>query len=129
VLVVDDQEVFRRGLRSVLDREGFEVAVVADGEAALAYVSLFQPDVVVMDVNMPGMSGVEATRRLLRLAPRTAVVMLSMFDEEEMVDMAAHAGASDYLRKDARRDEILSAIREAASSRAFSLSAEPRRAA
>ena len=129
VLVVDDQQVFRRGLRSVLERQGCEVADGASGEAALACVSLLQPDVVVMDVNMPGMSGIEATRSLVRLAPGTAVVMLSTFADEEIVDMAAHAGAADYVHKDAPLDEILSAIDAAASSCAFSPSGERRRAA
>src|SRR4051794_11175020 len=77
VLVVDDSELFRTGLEAVLLSEGFEVANAAGGEEALAQVGTFDPDVVVMDMGMPGMSGSEATRRILEAAPNTFVMMLT----------------------------------------------------
>jgi CheY-like chemotaxis protein len=120
LLVVDDKDVFRSQLRAVLEPEGFEVAEACSGEAALACLARFRPDVVLMDVKMPGMSGIEATRSLLRLAPQTAVIMLSLFDDEDMVEMAVAAGVAAYLVKDARLDEILSAIRAAARERSRS---------
>jgi DNA-binding NarL/FixJ family response regulator len=115
LLVVDDHDVFRTGLRAILAEEGFEVADAASGDAALREVSLFHPDVVLMDINMPGMSGLEATRGMLRLAPETAVVMLSLSDNKDLRFLAGDVGASDYLVKDARLDEIVSAIRSALS--------------
>ena len=115
-LVVDDQEVFRTGLRSLLEGEGFEVADAPDGEAALQCVARFRPDVVLMDVSMPGMSGIEATQRVLRQAPQTVVVVLSLFEEDELTSLALCAGASGYLSKDAPLEQILSTIQAAAPS-------------
>lgn len=117
VLVVDDKDVFRSTLLSILDAEGFDVAAAPDGETALERVPRFQPDVVVMDVHMPGISGIEATRRLLRVAPHTAVVILSLFTDPEITDLAARAGAFACLRKDAPLDEVVSAIEAAAARR------------
>lgn len=111
VLIVDDNAGFRDALRDVLGAEGYEVADAPDGEAALRLLSEVRPHVVLMDVNMPGMSGIEATRRILGVAPDTTVVMLSMFGDEDLLLLAGRAGAADYLVKDARLDDILSAIR------------------
>ena len=121
VLVVDDKDVFRSTLLSILDAEGFEVAAAPDGETALERVPRFRPDVVVMDVQMPGMSGIEATRRLLRVAPHTAVVILSLFTDPEITDLAGRTGAFACLRKDTPLDEMVSAI-EAAGRRRHELS-------
>src|SRR4051812_12503447 len=117
VLVVDDKDVFRSSLLSILEAEGFDVASAPDGETALERVPRLQPDVVVMDVQMPGMSGIEATRRLMRVAPHTAVVILSLFTDPEITDLAARAGAFACLRKDAPLDEVVSAIEAAAARR------------
>src|SRR5215213_8936262 len=114
VLVVDDKDVFRSALLSILEAEGFDVAAVPDGETAVERVPRLQPDVVVMDVQMPGMSGLEATRRLLRVAPHNAVVILSLFTDPDITDLAARAGAFACLRKDAPLGEIVSAIDAAA---------------
>src|ERR687886_216523 len=105
VLVVDDHELFRTGLRTLLEEEGFEVGDAVSGEAAVRRVRGFQPDVVVMDMNMPGMSGIEATREILRVEPRTAVLMLTIVGEEERVLEALQAGASGYLLKDTELDD------------------------
>jgi DNA-binding NarL/FixJ family response regulator len=114
VLVVDDKDVFRSSLLSILEAEGFDVASAPDGETALERVPRLQPDVVVMDVQMPGISGIEATRRLIRVAPHTAVVILSLFTDPEIVDLAARSGAFACLCKDAPLDQIVSAIQAAA---------------
>jgi DNA-binding NarL/FixJ family response regulator len=114
VLVVDDHELFRTGLRTLLEDEGFEVGDAVSGEAAVRRVRGFQPDVVVMDMNMPGMSGIEATREILRVEPRTAVLMLTIVGEEERVLEALQAGASGYLLKDTELDDIIAGIEAAA---------------
>jgi DNA-binding NarL/FixJ family response regulator len=114
VLVVDDHQLFRTGLRELLEHEGFEARDAAGGEAALSRVPSFAPDVVLMDVNMPGMSGIEATRRLRETAPTTAVLMLTGAGEDELVLRAMCAGASGYLVKDVELAQIVSAIRTVA---------------
>ena len=117
VLIVDDHDLFRTGLRSLLEEQGLEVADAAGGESALARLRSFPADVVVMDVNMPGMSGIVATRRVLEQAPATAVLMLTITSADERVLEAVRAGASGYLLKDAELDEIVAGIRAAAAGR------------
>jgi DNA-binding NarL/FixJ family response regulator len=114
VLVVDDHELFRTGLRVLLEEEGFDVADAESAEAALRRLASFGPDVVVMDMNMPGMSGVEATPLVLAAAPNAAVLMLTIADDDERVLDAVRAGASGYLLKDAELAEIVRAIRSIA---------------
>jgi DNA-binding NarL/FixJ family response regulator len=110
VLVVDDSELFRTGLQAVLVSEGFEVANAASGEAALQQVGVFRPNVVVMDMGMPGMSGTEATRRILEAAPDTFVMMLTGSEGTDVLD-AVRAGASGYQLKGADLADIVKAIR------------------
>jgi DNA-binding NarL/FixJ family response regulator len=115
VLVVDDHTLFRTGLRNLLEDEGFEVAEARSGELALQAAAVRAPDVVLMDLNMPGISGVEATRRLNEFAPATPVVMLTVSaDDRDVVD-AVRAGACGYLLKDAVLEEIVGGIRAVAS--------------
>lgn len=114
VLLVDDHDLFRRGLRSLLEEQGCKVADVASGDAAIALCRSLRPDVVVMDMNMPGMSGVEATSRITTEHPRVAVLMLTVAADDESVLEAVRAGACGYLLKDARLPEILAAVRAAA---------------
>ena len=114
LLLVDDHDLFRSGLRTLLQEEGFKVLDVASGEAAISACRSFQPDVVVMDMNMPGMSGIEATARLTTEHPRLAVLMLTVAADDERVLEAVRAGASGYLLKDARLPEIIAGIRAAA---------------
>jgi DNA-binding NarL/FixJ family response regulator len=114
VLVVDDYHLFRTGLRELLQEEGFEVAEAESGEAALRQAGHFGPDVVVMDLGLPGMSGIEATRRIREASPATRVVMLTMSDDDEQVLDAVLAGASGYLLKASSLQEITDGIRAVA---------------
>lgn len=116
VIVVDDHDLFRSGLRRLLQEQD-ALEVVADarrGEEAVQRAAELRPDVVVMDVNMPGMSGVNATRALREISPLTAVLMLTVSADEEAVLDAVLAGASGYLLKDATLPEIVRGIRAAA---------------
>lgn len=101
-------------MRGLLEEEGFEVADAANGEAALRRLPGMQPDVVVMDVNMPGMSGIEATHAIMRRAPAPAVLMLTVAQDDARVLDAVLAGASGYLLKDARLEDIVAGIHAAA---------------
>jgi DNA-binding NarL/FixJ family response regulator len=114
VLIVDDHDLFRTGLRTLLAEEGFEVRDAFSGKAALALCRTFNPAVVVMDLNMPEMSGIEATRLLLRERPDAAVLMLTVNEEDERVLDAVRAGSCGYLLKDAPLEEIVAGIRAAA---------------
>jgi DNA-binding NarL/FixJ family response regulator len=116
VMVVDDHDLFRSGLRRLLDGEaGLQVVGEARrGEEAVRRATELCPKVVVMDVNMPGMSGIEATRAILAAAPDTAVLMLTVSDADHEVLDAVLAGASGYLLKDAKLPDIVAAIRAAA---------------
>jgi NarL family two-component system response regulator LiaR len=117
ILLVDDHELFRVGLRELLEEEGFEVADAASGESALRQCRSFRPDVVVMDMNMPGMSGIEATRRVLEAHPAAAVLMLTVAADDERVLEAIRAGATGYLLKEARLAEIVAGVNAAAAGR------------
>lgn len=112
VVVVDDHPVVRRGLVALLSTlPGLEVVAEAvDGEAAVRETQLHRPDVVLMDLQMPGMDGVEATRRIRAAVPAVAVLVLTMFDDDAMVATALAAGARGYLLKGAEQDEIARAI-------------------
>jgi len=121
VLVVDDQELVRSGFCVILDTaEGITVVgEAANGEAALAAADAHRPHVVLMDIRMPGMDGLEATRLLTRgqLAPK--VVMLTTFDLDEYVYEALRAGASGFLLKDSPRADLIAAVRAAAAGNAL----------
>jgi DNA-binding NarL/FixJ family response regulator len=116
VVVVDDHDIFRRGLSTLLSQYGgLEVAGEAsDGEKAVRLVTALAPDVVVMDLNLPGISGTEATRRLAANVPHTRVLVLTISANDRDVTEAVLAGASGYLLKDASIDEIVRGIRAAA---------------
>jgi DNA-binding NarL/FixJ family response regulator len=112
VVIVDDHPVVRRGLRALLESlEDVDVVGEAtDGVAALREVQVTQPDVVLMDVQMPVMDGVEATRRLAGSCPDVAVLILTMLDDDSTVFSAIQAGARGYILKGADQDEILRAL-------------------
>lgn len=113
VLVVDDQALIRRGLALMIDAQpGLRVVGQAeDGEAALALAADTRPDVVLMDLNMPRLGGVAATRRITRAWAGVRVVVLTTFDTDDLVFDALQAGASAYLLKDASEEEVVEAIR------------------
>jgi DNA-binding NarL/FixJ family response regulator len=119
VLIVDDHDLFRTGLRALVEESGFEAADAASGEAALRRVAELRPDVVVMDLNMPGMSGIEATRRLSDVVPETPVLILTISNDDARVIEAIRAGARGYLLKDAPLEDILTGIRAAAAGQAM----------
>ena len=113
VLLVDDQAMIRAGLRMVLESEP-DIAVVAEasnGAEAVAVGKRERPDVVLMDVRMPEMDGIEATRRLLEVAPDIKVIVVTTFDIDDYVYGALRAGASGFLLKDAPPDDLIDAIR------------------
>ena len=113
VMVVDDHSIMRVGLKQVLEQSGeFEVVGdAADGEEAVRVAAEVSPDVVVMDVMMPGKDGVEACREIMESAPDTRVVMLTASTEESAVVEAVAAGATGYLQKETDRERLLAAVR------------------
>lgn len=122
VLIADDHPVVRGGLRALIETlEGLEVAGEAgDGETAVREAQLLRPDVVLMDVRMPGIDGVEATRRIRAAVPETAVLILTMYDDDATVFTAMQAGARGYLLKGAGQEEIVAAIRAVVTGQATS---------
>ena len=113
VLLADDHPVVRRGLAALLGtlEEFVVVGEAEDGEAAVRETQLTRPDVVLMDVRMPGVDGVEATRRIRKAVPETAVLVLTMYEDDATVFTAMQAGAQGYLLKGAEQDDIADAIR------------------
>jgi DNA-binding NarL/FixJ family response regulator len=116
VLLVDDQALLRMGFRMILEAEpGIEVAgEAADGATGVAMTSALHPDVVLMDVRMPGMDGIQATAAITAAAPASKVLILTTFDLDEYVFAGLKAGASGFLLKDAPPAELLTAIRTVA---------------
>jgi DNA-binding NarL/FixJ family response regulator len=116
VVLADDHPTFRRGLRALLESlEAVQVVGEAkDGEEVVALAAELSPDVVVMDLNMPGTNGVEATRRIVAAQPSTAVLVLTMLDEDEAVFAAMRAGARGYVVKGADTDDVLRALESVA---------------
>ncbi|MDP8937034.1 MAG: response regulator transcription factor [Actinomycetota bacterium] len=113
VLICDDHDLFRHGLRMVLEVEdGIEVvAEAADGEQAVTTVEELAPDVVLMDVRMPRMNGIEATRIIRQLYPTTRIIVLTVSDEEDDLYGAVKAGANGYLLKEVSIEEVADAVR------------------
>jgi DNA-binding NarL/FixJ family response regulator len=113
VLIADDHPIYRSGLKLSLSfTEGFEVVGEAsNGEEAVTATAALKPDVVVMDVNMPGLNGIEATRRIIQADSGQAILMLTMFEDADSVFAAMRAGARGYVVKGSGEDEIVAAIR------------------
>jgi DNA-binding NarL/FixJ family response regulator len=115
VLLVDDHDLFRTGLKNLLEEQGIQVVGEApNGQTAIRLVSELAPDVVIMDLNMPGISGVETTRQLTAFAPLTRVVVLTISAEDGDVTSAVMAGACGYLLKDSSIQQLVAGIRAAA---------------
>jgi DNA-binding NarL/FixJ family response regulator len=121
VLIADDHPVYRDGLRTMLGSlpDAEVVGEAASGEEAIATALSVQPDVVLMDLQMPGINGIEATRRILDASPHIGVLVLTMFEDDDSVFAAMRAGARGYLLKGADQHEILRAIRSIANGEAI----------
>jgi DNA-binding NarL/FixJ family response regulator len=121
VLVADDHPVFRYGMRALLSAEPDTepVGEATDGREAVARALELRPDVILMDFDMPGMNGIEATRRILEASPHTSILMVTMSEEDESVIAAMQAGARGYVLKDAEGEETLRAIRAVAGGEAI----------
>ncbi len=115
VLIVDDQKLMREGLRTLLELEGIEVRGEAhDGASAVEAYGKLRPEVVLMDIKMPAMDGVEATRRIRAGDPDAKILVLTTFDEDALVFEAIRAGARGYLLKDLSGAELAEAVRDVA---------------
>lgn len=115
LLIVDDQELFREGLMTLLSiKNDFEVVdQSSSGEEAILAATKLLPEVILMDLRMPGIGGVEATKRILQQHPGMKIIVLTTFDEDDLVFNALHAGAVGYLLKDVSPEKLFEAIRTA----------------
>lgn len=121
ILIVDDHQAFRDGLRAML-KSAIDVEVVGeaeDGAQAVELALTLQPDIILMDIQMPGMNGVDATRRIVYASPHIGVIMLTMFEDDDSVFSAMRAGARGYLLKGALKAEVLHAVRGVAAGEAI----------
>lgn len=121
VLIAEDSAPFRAGLRALLASAADMqlVGEAADGPGAVEMAVTLQPDVILMDLQMPGLNGIQATQRIVQGSPHIGVVMLTMFEDDESVFAAMQAGARGYLLKGALRNEVLTAVRAAAAGEAI----------
>jgi DNA-binding NarL/FixJ family response regulator len=121
LLIVDDHALFREGLRALFSAIGDIdlVGEAANGEQAVELAEKLQPDLILMDIDMPGMGGVEATRGILRKIPSTGIVMVTMLEDDASVFSAMRAGARGYVLKGAQPDELLQTIRAVANGQAL----------
>ena len=120
VLIADDHPLFREGMRGRLDRVD-DVAVVgeaASGDEAVELANKLAPDVILMDIKMPGLNGIEATREIQRANPQIGILVLTMFEDDDSVFAAMRAGAKGYLLKDSGGEGVVHAIRAVASGEA-----------
>jgi two-component system, NarL family, response regulator DegU len=113
IVIIDDHQLFREGVKRILEFEKSFLVVAEgdDGSEALRLVEEFQPDVVIMDINMPQKNGVEATRELVDKYPDTKIIILSIHDDENYVTHALQTGASGYLLKEMDADALIEAVR------------------
>ncbi len=121
ILICDDQAIVRDGLELLLklEKDIEVVALAQDGAEAVELVGKHRPDLALMDLMMPGMNGVEATRRIRSLYPETRVLVLTTFDDDEWVFDAIRAGAAGYLLKDTPRARVIEAVRGTVAGKAF----------
>lgn len=113
IVIIDDHQLFREGVKRILDYEAtFQVVAEGDdGEQAVALVEQYKPDVVIMDINMPNLNGVEATKQLIESYPETKVIILSIHDDESYVTHALKTGANGYLLKEMDADSLVEAVK------------------
>jgi DNA-binding NarL/FixJ family response regulator len=121
VVVVDDHTILRQGIKALLDnQEGIEVVGEAkDGREALKIIEETLPDVILMDIAMPGLNGLEATRRIKKKFPKTKVLVLTMYTNEEYIFQILNAGANGYLVKETAFQDLISAIKAVYRDEAF----------
>ncbi|MGH9439045.1 MAG: response regulator [Terriglobia bacterium] len=121
VLAADDHEAVRRGIQEVIKTEpSFEMCgEAADGREAVEKTRRLKPDIVVMDVNMPGLNGLEATRQITKEVPGTEVLILTVYDSEQLIEELLRSGASGYLLKSDAADDLLMAIRSLVQQRPY----------
>ncbi|ACQ69871.1 MULTISPECIES: response regulator transcription factor [Exiguobacterium] len=121
IAIVDDHELFREGLKRIFDLED-EFTVVAEGRTgreAIRIAGEQKPEILIMDINMPDMNGIEATKQLSLLSPETRVLILSIHDDESYITHALEAGASGFLLKEVASTELISAVRAVAKDGAY----------
>ncbi|MEK5444522.1 MULTISPECIES: response regulator transcription factor [unclassified Fredinandcohnia] len=113
IVIIDDHQLFREGVKRILDFEPtFQVVAEGDdGEQALALIEQHKPDVVIMDINMPNLNGIEATKQLIDTYPDTKVIILSIHDDESYVTHALKTGATGYLLKEMDADSLVEAVK------------------
>src|SRR5260370_28046165 len=113
ILIADDHPLFRDGLRALLESvpDMQVIGEAATGDEALTQAHALQPDVILMDLKMPGMNGIDATRRILNTSPHLHILVVTMFEDDDSVFAAIRAGARGYLLKGAEQEETLPAIR------------------
>lgn len=120
VLIADDQELVRGGLRRILRRrDGFRISECADGDEVLAAVAAHSPDIVLMDLRMKRVGGIEATRMLRARAPEPPVLVLTTFDDDQLLSGALRAGAAGFLLKDSPAEDLIRAVRTVAAGGAW----------
>jgi DNA-binding NarL/FixJ family response regulator len=121
VLIADDHPLFRHGIQALLGATpDFEVVGEAKtGEGVIALAETLQPDVILMDIQMPGVNGIEATRRILHTSPQIRILMVTMFEDDASIFTAIRAGARGYVLKDTEKAEMLRAIRAVGSGEAI----------
>src|SRR5262245_37471011 len=113
ILLAEDHTIVREGLRALLVAEGFDVvAEVADGRAAIDSAKLLKPDIAILDIAMPALNGIDATREIVRASPSTRIILLTVFKENQYIIEALRAGASGYLVKTKASRDLVQAIRE-----------------
>lgn len=113
ILLVDDHPIVRKGTKEMLEPYGDlnVIGEASDGREALAFVAATRPDVILMDVSMPGMNGIEATQAIKKLTPSVAILVLTSYDDDAYVFALLEAGAAGYILKNTREDELVGAIR------------------
>jgi len=116
VMLVDDQQLLLDGLKTILSINGdMEIALAQSGEAAVELSETFHPDIILMDIKMPGMGGVAATKRIKERSPRTIILILTTFDDDKFIIDALRYGASGYLLKDIDGEKLIQSVYEALS--------------
>jgi DNA-binding NarL/FixJ family response regulator len=121
VLIADDHTLFRAGLHALLNLFP-DIQVVGEassGEETITQAEALQPDIILMDIQMPGVNGIEATRRILRTSPKVGIIVVTMFEDDSSVFSAMRAGARGYILKEANEEEVLRAIRAVAQGEAI----------